>query len=174
MKDEDKIYGFVAQAEEIQGHAVKLQRTAEAVLQSLPGVVRDAIEEVVREEITESTRKAAERLLEASKDAKSASGALRRTGLLQGIFLLSVAVILVCVGSLALKYMTKMHMDELTDIRQQIATEQDTLTEIQAKTWSLELFTYKDGTRGIILPKGIKFERSGTIPDGRTAVVIKP
>lgn len=48
------------------------------------------------------------------------------------------------------------------------------MAELQAKTWRLELAKYGDGTRGSILLRGVKVERTETVKDGREVLVIKP
>lgn len=58
-------------------------------------------------------------------------------------------------------------------LKRNVAEEQKTLQKLVGKTWRLELVKWDD-ERGIILPKGVKFVRSGQIKDGREAIVIKP
>lgn len=68
----------------------------------------------------------------------------------------------------------KSRINELAELKAAIVVEQRILGELQGKTWGLELVTYGDGTRGIVLPRGVKVDRTGAVQDGRTAIVIKP
>lgn len=49
MDMDEKIYSLMAQAEYIQGHAVKLQRGADEALERLPEAVRDAMSRISRD-----------------------------------------------------------------------------------------------------------------------------
>lgn len=57
MKDEDKIFGLIAQAEDIQAHAVKLQQAAQEAVKTLPDATREAVRVQAREIITEASKK---------------------------------------------------------------------------------------------------------------------
>lgn len=158
---EDKIYGLIAQAEDIQAHAVKLQASAENALQRLPEAARRTFEEVGRETVTKTAQKASEVLLEASTIAIEASATLRSTGLLQGAFLIAVAILISGASMLILKFSLANRLEELSELRQEIISEKSMLEELQGKTWRLELIKYPDGGRGIRLPKGVKFSHAG-------------
>lgn len=49
MNTEEKIYSLMVQAEDIQAHAVKLQREADAAIERLPEAVRDAMNRISRD-----------------------------------------------------------------------------------------------------------------------------
>lgn len=68
MKDEDKIFGLIAQAEDIQAHAVKLQQAAQEAVKTLPDATREAVRVQAREIITEASKNASEGLLRASNE----------------------------------------------------------------------------------------------------------
>jgi hypothetical protein len=63
---------------------------------------------------------------------------------------------------------------DLDELKVKVAQERGTLDELWSKTWGLELVKYDDGSRGIILPKGVRIDRTGDVKDGRAAVVIRP
>lgn len=174
MQDEDKIFGLIVQAEDIQKHAIALQRAAQDAVKTLPDASRSAVRDAAKEFIIEGAEKASRGVLEASNEAKATSAALRRTGLMQGVFLVVVALVVIGVAYAVSGFLVKSRVDELAELKAQVVTERGTLAELKAKTWGLELVRYKDGTRGIILPKGIKVDRTGAVQDGRSAVVIRP
>lgn len=178
---EERLFTLMTHAEDLQRVAQSsLQEVGKAVQRMETGtgnailsVVRAGIDETMQETKTGLTG-AATGLKEASDEAKSTGEYLRRTGVILGVFLLAVAVVIA--GGLfgVMHLVGKSRMNELAELKAAIQTEQATLDELQTKTWGLELVQYKDGTRGIILPKGIKISHTGTVANGREAVVIKP
>ena len=64
---------------------------------------------------------------------------------------------------------------ELETLRAEISTMEKTAAELAGKTWRLELATWKE-ERGIILPKGVKVDRTAPLTDksGRIAIILKP
>jgi hypothetical protein len=58
METEDKIYGLIAQAEDIQAHAVALQRAAQEAVKTLPDASRGAVREAAREFIVQGAETA--------------------------------------------------------------------------------------------------------------------
>lgn len=62
---------------------------------------------------------------------------------------------------------------QLESLKASIQAEEAMLAKMKSKTWRLELATWKE-ERGIILPKGVKVDRTGPLKDGREAIVIKP
>jgi hypothetical protein len=127
-----------------------------------------------KEEFVQGAETVSRGLLDASSEAKAAASSLRRTGLLQGVFLLAVALVIIGTAYVAGGRLVKSRVDDLAELKAVIRAEQATLAELQGKTWGLELVKYQDGTRAIILPKGVKVDRTGAVPDGRTGIVIKP
>jgi len=175
MQDDDKLYGLIAQAEDIQKHAVTLQRAAQEAVKGLPEGYREAVKGSAREILTEAAENASTALLSACNEAKASSAALRRTGLMQGVFLLAVALVLAGAFFAGMNWLISGRIGELAELKTAITAEQSKLDELQSKTWGLELVNYGDGTRGIVLPKGIKVERTGTLEkSGQAAIVIKP
>lgn len=174
MREDEKIYGLIAQAEDIQRHAKALQESAEDTVRRLPEATRAAIRGSADEVLTETAKKATESLVRASEGAKLAGAVLRRTVFLQGVFLLAVALVCAGGGYAALGYVYRGRLAELAEVKAQVRAEKATLAELQRETWGLELVTYGDGTRGIILPRGTKIDRTGAVQDGRTGIVIRP
>lgn len=181
MNADDKIFGLIAQAEDIQAQTVKLHQTTQADIKTHLEAVRGEIRSATREIIEQGAKDATRGLLDAAKEAKAAAGEgktsaalLRRTGLFQGAFLLLVALVVIGAVYFAGSLLFKSRLEELAELRTQLAQERSTLDELQSKTWGLELVDWGKDGRGIILPKGVKFVRSGPIKDGREAIVIKP
>ena len=174
MNEEDKIFGLIAQAEDIQQHAVALQRVAQDAVKTLPDAARGAVRDATREFIVQGAETASRGLLDASSEAKATASYLRHTGLMQGIFLLAVALVIIGAAYAAGQWIFNSRISELAELKAQVRAERAILGELQSKTWGLELVSYGDGTRGIILPRGTKVDRTGAIPDGRIGIVIKP
>ena len=173
MQDDDKLYGLIAQAGDIQKHAVTLQQVAQEAVKGLPGGYKEAVKGAAREILTEAAQNASTALLEACNEAKASSSALRRTGLLQAVFLLAVALIIAGASLGGLNWFIKSRLSELAEVKSAIQAEKATLADLQSKTWKLELITFSDGSRGVILPKGKQYERITTMEDGRAVVLLK-
>lgn len=174
MREDEKIYGLIAQAEDIQRHAQELQHSAEDAVRRLPEATRGAIRGAADEILAESAKKATESLIRASEGASMAGAILRRTAVLQGVFLLAVALVVAGAGYFALGYVYRERLADLAEVKAQVQAERATLADVRRETWALELVTYSDGTRGIILPKGTKVDRTATVQDGRSVILIKP
>lgn len=144
MTKDEKIYSLMVQAEEMQAHAEKLQDKAEKIFAGLPLAVAEAGREI------------------------------RATGLQTTLIMLGGLMVGGALGIAVIWWGTSSLRDEAAELRAAMREEEATLAALRSKTWSLELVSYSDGGRGIILPKGVRFERSGKIPDGRDAIVIKP
>ena len=69
-------------------------------------------------------------------------------------------------------YVSDMRADA-AELKGKIKAEETTLAALKKKTWSLELVEYKDGKRGIILPKGVRFDQAASVQDGRDIVLIR-
>lgn len=155
MKDEEKIYGLIAHAEEIQQHTVHLHEEA-----------KKAIEDIRL--FTDEIR----------KDAKQAVKPILQAGLVQAVYIGSTAIIVSLLVSVALIKGLGWHVNikklELTELKNKILIEETTLSSIKKKTWSLELVEYNDGIRGIILPRGVKFNQAASVQDGRDVILIRP
>lgn len=148
---EEKLFELMAQAEDLQTHAAKLQNEAQEVFSALPLAVEQAGQKI------------------------------RSTGLQMALILFGICVV-VCGASVAfigwstdsLREDRAALAAELETLKASIQTEKATLAEMKSKTWGLELMSYSDGGRGIILPKGTTFSHTAKIEKGRTAIVIKP
>lgn len=147
---EEKLFELMAQAEDLQSHAAKLQNEAQEMFSALPLAVEQAGQKI------------------------------RSTGLLVALFVLAVGVVGAAVAVAGVWWSTSSLRDEAAELRsaiailkRNVAEEQKTLQALVGKTWRLELVKW-DNERGIILPKGVKFVRAGQIKDGREAVMIAP
>ena len=136
MQDDDKLYGLIAQAEDIQKHAVTLQQVAQEAVKGLPGGYKEAVKGAAREILTEAAQNASTALLEACNEAKASSSALRRTGLLQAVFLLAVALIIAGASLGGLNWFIKSRLSELAEVKSAIQAEKATLADLQSK-WTV-------------------------------------
>lgn len=139
---EDKIFELMAQAEDLQKHAVKLQNEAKEVLSTLPLAVKEAGQEI------------------------------RSTGLQMALMALSIGVIVCIGAVATLLWSTDRLREERDSLKAAIQTEEINLANLQSKTWNIELMEWDNGERGIILPKGVNFVRPVKVKDGRNAIVI--
>ena len=101
METEDKIYGLIVQAQEMQKFCLEFKGAAEGVIKTLPGVARDAVGDVAKEIIVEGTKKVSVGLLDASNKAMAAADELRRVhtvALLKHIFVLACIAVLLAAG----------------------------------------------------------------------------
>lgn len=57
----------------------------------------------------------------------------------------------------------------LAELRAARKVEEATLHELKSETWGIRLVTFPDGTKRIILPEGMKYERHGKIQEGEYA-----
>lgn len=140
MRDEEKFYGLMAQAEEIQEHAVALQKMAS--------------------EAIEAHRKE-----------------MRYRGLFWAICGAAIIVVVGVVVCYGLYYTTAWTTADLKAeaerLRQEVAELEASATQLADKTWGLTLEIHDDeGTRGIILPKGVAVVRTVNVLNGQTAIVI--
>jgi len=174
METEDKIYGLIAHAEDAQNSLRAFQAAAQDAIKTLPEASRGAVRDAAREFIVQGAETASRGLLDASSEAKAAASALRRTGFMQGVFLLAVALVVIGALYVVGGMLFDSRVAELAELKATIRAEEATLAELRSKTWELELVNYGDGTRGIILPRGTQVDRTGAVKDGRFAVVIRP
>ena len=68
-----------------------------------------------------------------------------------------------------LKAATQAEAASLAELKAAIRAEQATLAELKSKTWGIRFTTFPDGTKAIILPKDMKYERHGKIGTGEYA-----
>lgn len=178
---DERLFALMAYAEDLQRETDKVLKNTTAASKRLETESAKAILSAIHggmDKIIKETKTGFEEtvrgLKEVSDEAKFTSAVLRRTGLMQGVFLMAVALVVGGVGFAVVDFVGKTKLAELTALKVAIQEERSTLSELQTKTWGLLLVHYDDGTRGIILPKGVKVDRSGSLKDGREAVIIKP
>lgn len=181
------------QAQALQNQADRTQKAAQEILISVPAEIRRGASAGSREILLESTKVAvvglksstdvvvdkltatAASLQEAAAEGRASAKAIRRTGLLLGVFLLSTAVIIIgLTQSVFAPALVRSYADDLAGVKAELATERAALAKLRSETWRLELVEYQDGTRGILLPKGVKVDRTGPLKDGRVGIVITP
>lgn len=132
MTDEEKLYGLMTQAEDLQKHAAKLQKEAREVFSELPLAV-----------------------VQAGRN-------IRSTGLQMAFILLifggvvSGAVIAFLIWSTnSLRDERAALQTELSGLKVSIQAEANTLAEMKSKTWGIELIE-NAGKRWIRLKRGDK------------------
>lgn len=162
--DEDLIISLmVAQAEEAQKQLVELQQAFKKAMAGLPEAAKDAVEK--------STASATKELLAASVAAKKSVKALGREWILQSAFLLGVAVVIAVGLHFAVDSVLGSRIEKLAEMDWEIKEKEANLARI--RTWGIKLDTFNNGTRGIILPKGVKVGRTGPMNDGSGQIGIE-
>ena len=136
---EEKLFELMAQAEDLQTHAAKLQNEAQEVFSALPLAVEQAGQKI------------------------------RSTGLQMALILLGLAIV-VCGVSVGFSvWSTESLREERKALQIAIQTEEAMLAKMKSETWGIKLTVFRDGKKGIVLPKGIKYERHGKIEGGQYA-----
>lgn len=139
MNDEEKLYVLMAHAEDLQTHAAKLQNEAKETFSVLPLAVEQAEKKI------------------------------RSTGLQMALILLGLAVV-VCGASVGfIGWSTESLREERAVLKAAIQAEEAMLAELKSKTWGIRFTIFHDGTKGIVLPKGMKYDRHGKIEGGQYA-----
>lgn len=141
---EEKLFELMAQAEDLQNHAAKLQKEAQKAFSALPLAVEQAGQKI------------------------------RSTGLQMAVILLAIAVVVYGASVAFIGWSTESLREERATLKAAIQAEEAMLAELKSKTWGITLWKWENGERGIILPKGITFVRQIKVKDGRDAAVIEP
>ena len=141
---EEKLFELMAQAEDLQNHAAKLQNEAQEAFSALP--------------------------LAVEQDGQK----IRSTGLQMALILLAIAVVVCGASVAFIGWSTDSLREERAALKASIQAEEAMLAELKSKTWGITLWKWENGERGIILPKGVTFVRQIKVKDGRDAAVIEP
>ena len=136
---EEKLFELMAQAEDLQTHAAKLQNEAQEVFSALPLAVEQAGQKI------------------------------RSTGLQMALILLGLAIVVCGVSVGFFVWSTESLREERKALQIAIQTEEAMLAKMKSETWGIKLTVFRDGKKGIVLPKGIKCERHGKIEGGQYA-----
>lgn len=149
MTPEERLYTLMAHAEDLQKHAQTLQTRTKTAIEGLPGIVREAGDEIR----AQSTR---------------------WIGFGVAI-LLAVGIIMGAGVSAYIRHDVGSLRGEADALRAEIAEMQHTEAELVGKMWGLKLKTWGN-ERGIILPQGVKVVRTGPLSDhsGRIGIIIAP
>lgn len=186
-KAEDQEKNVKALCGRIDTAGKSITKQIETVLATIPNEIRRGAQAGANEAVQGATVSVANGLEAATKSLQAAAAegqasarALSRTGILQGVFLLAGALVIGFVGWAGVGYLIDHRASDLGELMAQVEVEKATLAALQSETWGLELVTFRDGTRAIILPKGIKYSHNGEMKDekgkknGRIGIVIKP
>lgn len=136
---EEKLFELMAQAEDLQTHAAKLQNEAQEVFSALPLAVEQAGQKI------------------------------RSTGLQMALILLGLAIVVCGVSVGFFVWSTESLREERKALQIAIQAEEAMLAKMKSETWGIKLTVFRDGKKGIVLPKGIKYERHGKIEGGQYA-----
>mgnify|MGYP001552916450 FL=1 len=136
---EEKLFELMAHAEDLQKHAVQLQDKAQETFSGLTLAVEQAQKEI------------------------------RSTGLQMALIMLGISVLICGLTLKIFLWSTESLRKERDILKAEIQAEEATLADMQSKTWGIRLTIFKDGTKGIVLPKGIKYDRHGKIEGGQYA-----
>ena len=190
MKEELQVYGLMAQAEDIQKEAEALlmeAREAQAALRNTPvnvlNAVRGGVKGEVREILKQELKGASEGLQEFSEGVKEAVNSqvslahatereLRGSRWWHTLFLLLVGGLIAGGLWMFQDFALEQAKKERAALTREIAILSEQAEKLKAKTWGVELVEWRDGGRGIILPKGMRVKHTGQVEDGREAIVI--
>lgn len=153
MQDE-KIFSLMAQAEDIQGHAVKLQAATEEALKSLQGVTQDALKRLpdaaqraFEGAARESSMEASKSLQEAATRAEEAAKRLSAVWLQQGVFLVAIAIVLMAGFYFGSKFLLASTMNDLATAREEVAELQKTVDKLSSKGGKAQISSCGDSRR---------------------------
>ena len=137
MQEQDKIFGLIAQAEDIQKHAVTIQGAVQDALKTLPGTARDAIREAAREILIQEAQKASEGLLDASRGAIVAAEEIRNAQagalLKHSLILCLVAVMISAAIYFGLGFLAKQRAAELAELADRARTMRATVDKLNSE-----------------------------------------
>lgn len=177
MQDEDKIFGLIAQAEDMQkqaiamqNHAIALQHSCKYTIENITEVCRKSIVDVSRDVITKETQNSSDKLIEAVNNAKNAASILKSTGLRLGFLLFAISIIFGTIGFCIMYFISESKLKELAEIKATINQEKRVLNSLKEKTWGLQLEENKQG-RFIILPQGTKIDTNGLWKVGKNEAI---
>lgn len=134
---EEKIYGLIVQAQEMQKFALEFKYAAEDIVKSVPDAVRIAVRDSSREIIIEGTEKASKGLLEASRVATAAAAELREaqttTMLKHSVYLILLAFILSASIYVGLGFFASQRAAELDELTAQAKAMQKTVEKLNSQ-----------------------------------------
>ena len=173
MENEDKIFGLIVQAEDIQRHAVVLQRVAQDAFKTLPDASRSAVSDAAREIIVQGTEKASRGLLDASREAKAAATELRniqgRAWFVYLFGLCLVAVIIVFGLYFGLGWMIQLRAAELRELKAETQEMQATVDKLNNQ-YGKALFNTCDGRPCVRVNE--RLGRYGDVKNGELYMVL--
>ena len=190
MKEELQVYGLMAQAEDIQKEAEALlmeAREAQAALRNTPvnvlnavrGGVKSEVREILKQEL-KGVSEGLQGLLEGVQNAVDSQVSLahaterkiRGARWQHTLFLLLVGGLIAGGLWMFQDFALEQAKKERAALTREIAILSEQAEKLKAKTWGVELVEWRDGGRGIILPKGMRVKHTGQVEDGREAIVI--
>lgn len=190
MKEELQVYGLMAQAEDIQKEAEALlmeAREAQAALRNTPvnvlnavrGGVKGEVREILKQEL-KGVSEGLQGLLEGVQNAVGSQVSLahaterkiRGARWQHTLFLLLVGGLIAGGLWMFQDFALEQAKKERAALTREIAILSEQAEKLKAKTWGVELVEWRDGGRGIILPKGMRVKHTGQVEDGREAIVI--
>lgn len=131
---EDKIYGLIVQAQEMQKFCLEFKGSAEGVVKTLPDATRNAVRDVARELIVEGTEKASRSLEEASRRATAAASELHEAhsgALLRHFVCLFLVAVVICAALwFGLGFMVERRAAELDELTNRAKAMQTTVEKL--------------------------------------------
>jgi F0F1-type ATP synthase membrane subunit b/b' len=125
LKDEDKIFSLIAQAEDMQAHAVKLQQDAQDALKKIQDASKGAVKEAAREFIIQGAETASKGLVDASRGAEAAAadirGAFSRACFVHVLWLILVALVVMAGLYFGTGYLISSRIAEAERLKREIA-----------------------------------------------------
>ena len=168
MHNDEQVFDYMAAAEETG-------KQLDEMVRRIPGEMKAVLADEWRQSAwLVELPKIAEKAMAATEKTEAASDFLNRSINRAGLVIMLAAVIV----PLATWAVTKWEMRGLQSRQAELEDTIDclsaTLSALKSQTGGgLELVTYTDGTRGVILPIGSKFQHEAQTKDNRNVVVYK-
>lgn len=123
--NEDKIYGLIVQAQEMQKYALEFKGFAEDAVKKLPDAAKNAVREAAKEYIIEGMERASKSLQDVTGDAATASETLQQTlrwkWTIHALSLVLVAMVILAALYFGAGAMISYKTDELNLLSEQIS-----------------------------------------------------
>ena len=124
MEDDDKIYGLIVQAQEMQKYALEFKGFAEDAVKKLPDATKNAVREAAKEYIIEGVERVSTSIQNAAVATSTASETLQQTlrwkWTIHALSLVLVAIVILAALYFGAGAMISYKTDELNLLNEQI------------------------------------------------------